>query len=63
MLKSEIKSECTCLLKAFQPVSEVFKAIRPLLIHVIAKTWEEADLLGLVEEAAIAAGLERVYTE
>lgn len=36
---------------------------QPLIISVLAKQWVEEDLPGLIEEAAIRSGLERVFAE
>lgn len=35
----------------------------PLLVRVLAKSWEETDLQALVENAAVKAGVQPLYPE
>ena len=58
-----MKPGSTYPLEAFKPVSEVFKVVRPLLVHVLAESMDEPDLPGVVERAAMKAGMEKVYAE
>ena len=62
-ISSVINIECTSLLKSFQPVANVLETVRPVVVHVLAQSWDESDLPGVVEKAAIKAGMERVYAD
>lgn len=35
----------------------------PLLVRILAKSWDETDLQALVENAAIRAGAQLVYAD
>jgi len=56
-----IDPECCCMLDAFRSDANVLENVHPLLVHVLAKRWEEQDLPGLVEKAAIRAGMEPAF--
>lgn len=51
------------MLRAFATTSGLMESVHPLVVNVLAKTWEEEDLAGLVEKAAVRAGLSRIYAE
>ena len=58
-----IDTECGCVLNVLKTDKEVMEHARPLIINILAKDWEEEDVPGLIEKAAIRAGTERVYAE
>ena len=53
--------DLSCFVQPFIPAAGVMDDISPMVIHVLAKSWDEQNLPGLVEGAALRAGVERVY--
>ncbi|KAK5123069.1 hypothetical protein LTR85_003265 [Meristemomyces frigidus] len=56
-----IKLDDTSAIIPFATESGVLLKAQPLLVHVLARSWEEEDLVGLVEQAAKRAGMQRTY--
>ncbi|RMZ23527.1 hypothetical protein D0859_12442 [Hortaea werneckii] len=55
--------QCGCQADVFRTHEKVMEKTSPLLVRVLAKSWEETDLQALVENAAIRAGVQPLYTE
>ncbi|KAI7548686.1 hypothetical protein KC343_g14115 [Hortaea werneckii] len=55
--------QCGCQADVFRTHEKVMEKASPLLVRVLAKSWEETDLQALVENAAIRAGVQPLYTE
>ncbi|KAK4543671.1 hypothetical protein LTR36_005316 [Oleoguttula mirabilis] len=56
-----IKLDDSCATVPFATETDVMSKAQPLVIHVLARSWEEQDLVGLVEKAAERAGMNPVY--
>ena len=58
-----IELDCSRIIKPFDNEALALKDINPMLIHVLARSWDEQDLAGIVKEVAIKSGMEKVYVE
>ena len=45
----------------FRTYAKILETVRSLIVHGLAKSWDEQDLPELVEKAAIGAGVDRMY--
>ncbi|RMZ10496.1 hypothetical protein D0862_03238 [Hortaea werneckii] len=55
--------QCGCETDIFATYDNVMEDTSPLLVRVLAKSWEETDLQALVENAAIRAGVQPLYAD
>ncbi|KAI7157782.1 hypothetical protein KC349_g5379 [Hortaea werneckii] len=55
--------QCGCETEIFATYDDVMEEASPLLVRVLAKSWEETDLQALVENAAIRAGVQPLYAD
>ncbi|OTA31472.1 hypothetical protein BTJ68_08235 [Hortaea werneckii EXF-2000] len=55
--------QCGCETTIFATYDNVMEDASPLLVRVLAKSWEETDLQALVENAAVKAGVQPLYPE
>ncbi|KAI7009809.1 hypothetical protein D0867_07959 [Hortaea werneckii] len=55
--------QCGCETTIFKTYDNVMEDANPLLVRVLAKSWEETDLQALVENAAIRAGVQPLYAD
>ncbi|GAB1736906.1 hypothetical protein NU219Hw_g8931t1 [Hortaea werneckii] len=55
--------QCGCRAEVFQTYDNVMEDASPLLVRVLAKSWQETDLQALVENAAIRAGVQPLYAD
>lgn len=55
--------QCGCQADVFRTHEKVMEKTSPLLVRVLAKSWEETDLQALVENAAVRAGVQPLYPE
>ncbi|KAI7237593.1 hypothetical protein KC330_g3074 [Hortaea werneckii] len=60
-LAQRLDLQCGCQAEVFQTHDNVMEDARPLLVRVLAKSWEESDLQALVENAAVRAGVQPLY--
>ncbi|RMY00723.1 hypothetical protein D0867_11644 [Hortaea werneckii] len=55
--------QCGCETDIFATYDDVMEDASPLLVRVLAKSWDETDLQALVENAAIRAGAQPLYAD
>lgn len=53
--------DCPCALRSMNSRSTVIGHMSPYMVHVLAKSWDEVDIPGLVKAAAERAGLEPLF--
>ncbi|KAI6831416.1 hypothetical protein KC340_g11711 [Hortaea werneckii] len=61
--QQRLDSQCGCETDIFATYDNVMEDASPLLVRILAKSWDETDLQALVENAAIRAGAQLVYAD